>query len=161
MTEDTPRGPPGSRDQGTKSQDPGKRPRGGRARSSDQRTASGDHRTERRAQPEPEILPPEAKRGSRSPIRIEFDREALAALDKRALLGQLAIGIAAGWIASVLVGGSGFLRYAITGLIGSLLGGFVLEKLGLDLGIRNPVLERLAVATLGAVAVVLLTRLIA
>src|SRR3954453_9254033 len=102
-------------------------------------------------------LPPP---GCRSPIRISIDHEALAALNKRALGAQIGIGVVAGWLASWLVGGSGLLRYVITGLVGSLVGALVLERLGIDLGIRNPLMNRIATATLGAVIVVLLARII-
>jgi uncharacterized membrane protein YeaQ/YmgE (transglycosylase-associated protein family) len=48
----------------------------------------------------------------------------------------------------------------ITGLAGSLIGGFLLERLGIDLGIRNPLAHRIATATLGAMVIVLLARII-
>jgi uncharacterized membrane protein YeaQ/YmgE (transglycosylase-associated protein family) len=98
--------------------------------------------------------------GFRSPVRISIDREALAALDKRAIAAQVGVGAVAGWLASWLVGGSGLLKYVITGLAGSLIGGFLLERLGIDLGIRNPLAHRIATATLGATVIVLLARII-
>ena len=98
--------------------------------------------------------------GYRSPIRISIDHEALAALNKRALGAQIGIGVVAGWLASWLVGGSGLLRYVITGLVGSLVGALVLERLGIDLSIRSPLMNRIATATLGAVIVVLVARII-
>jgi uncharacterized membrane protein YeaQ/YmgE (transglycosylase-associated protein family) len=96
----------------------------------------------------------------RIPIRISIDREALSALDKRAIAVQVGVGVAAGWLASWLVGGSGLLQYVVTGLAGSLVGGFLLERLGIDLGIRNQTANRVLAATLGAVIVVLLARLV-
>jgi uncharacterized membrane protein YeaQ/YmgE (transglycosylase-associated protein family) len=102
---------------------------------------------------------PEPGRG-RSPIRVSLDREALAALDRRAIAAQVGIGLAGGWLASWAVGGSGLLRYLVTGLVGSLVGGFLLERLGIDLGIRSPLASRIVTATLGAVIVVLAARLI-
>jgi uncharacterized membrane protein YeaQ/YmgE (transglycosylase-associated protein family) len=112
---------------------------------------SGSTRGRRKA-PEPT--------GARLPIRIAVDREAVAALDKRAIAAQVGVGIVAGWLASWLVGGSGLLQYVVTGLAGSLIGGFLLERLGVDLGIRNQTANRIATATLGAVVVVLLARLV-
>ena len=94
-------------------------------------------------------------------MRVSWDWDALAKMDKRAVAAQVGIGLVAGWLASWLVGGSGLLRYLITGLVGSLIGSAILEKLGLDLGIRKPVLNDIATATLGAVVMVLLARLIA
>lgn len=92
--------------------------------------------------------------------RISIDHEALAALDKRAIAAQVGVGIVAGWLASWLVGGSGLLQYVVTGLGGSLIGGFLLERLGVDLGIRNRLANRIATATIGVVIVVLLARII-
>ena len=98
--------------------------------------------------------------GARLPFRISVDREALDALDKRAIAVQVGVGVVAGWLASWLVGGSGLLQYVITGLAGSLIGGFLLERFGMDLGIRNQTASRVATATVGAMIVVLLARLI-
>jgi uncharacterized membrane protein YeaQ/YmgE (transglycosylase-associated protein family) len=98
--------------------------------------------------------------GARLPIRMSVDREALEALDKRAIAVQVAIGVVAGWLASWFVGGSGLLQYVITGLAGSLVGGFLLERMGIDLGIRNQTASRIATATIGAVVVVLVARLV-
>jgi uncharacterized membrane protein YeaQ/YmgE (transglycosylase-associated protein family) len=102
---------------------------------------------------------PEPARG-RLPIRVSLDREALAALDRRAVAAQVGIGLAGGWLASWVVGGSGLLRYLLTGLVGSLVGGFLLERLGIDLGIRSRLANRIVAATLGAIVVVLVARLI-
>jgi uncharacterized membrane protein YeaQ/YmgE (transglycosylase-associated protein family) len=98
--------------------------------------------------------------GARLPIRISVDREALAAMNKRAIAVQAGIGVVAGWLASWLVGGSGLFQYVVTGLAGSLVGGFLLERVGVDLGIRHQMANRVVTATLGAVIVVLLARLI-
>jgi uncharacterized membrane protein YeaQ/YmgE (transglycosylase-associated protein family) len=92
---------------------------------------------------------------TRLPIRISVDREALNALDKRAIAAQVGIGVAAGWLAGKLAcGGSGLVQYVVTGLAGSLVSGFLLEGLGIDLGIRNQTASRIASATIGAVVVV-------
>ena len=98
--------------------------------------------------------------GARLPFRISVDREALHALDKRAIAVQVGVGIVAGWLASWLVGGSGLLQYVVTGLAGSLVGGFLLEHFGIDLGFRNHTARRIATATIGAMIVVLLARII-
>ena len=98
--------------------------------------------------------------GFRSPIRISIDREALAALDKKAIAAQVGIGTVAGWLASWLVGGSGLFRYLITGLVGAFVGGTLLNRLGIELGIRSPLMSRIVTATIGAVVVVLIARII-
>ena len=97
---------------------------------------------------------------ARLPFRISVDREALHALDKRAIAVQIGIGIVAGWLASWLVGGSGLLQYVVTGLAGSLVGGFLLERFGIDLGIRNQTANRIVTAMIGAIVIVLIARLV-
>ena len=59
------------------------------------------------------------------------------------------------------MGGGGLIRYLITGLIGSFAGGFLFKQLGISLGIGNELVRVIIVATIGAVIVVLLARLIA
>jgi uncharacterized membrane protein YeaQ/YmgE (transglycosylase-associated protein family) len=97
----------------------------------------------------------------RPPIRVEIDRAALDRFDKRAILAQIGVGLAAGWLASWLVGGSGLVRYVVTGVAGSFVGGVLLEWLGVNLGIRNPLLAKIATATIGATVVVIAARIIA
>jgi uncharacterized membrane protein YeaQ/YmgE (transglycosylase-associated protein family) len=94
-------------------------------------------------------------------VRITINREALAVLDKQALAAQLGIGLVAGWLASWIVGGSGLLRYVLTGVVGSFVGAFLLDRLGIELGIRNPLTSRIVTATIGAVLVILAARLVA
>ena len=103
---------------------------------------------------------PKVQPGFRSPIRISIDHEALAALDKRAIAVQVGIGAVAGWLASWIVGGSGLLQYVLTGLVGSFVGGTLLNRLGIELGIRSPLMSRIVTATIGAVVIVLIARLL-
>ncbi len=79
----------------------------------------------------------------------------------RSLVMLSVIGIIAGFLASVVVGGGGLLRYLVTGVVGAFVGGYLLSALGVDLGIRNPLARQIVTATIGAIAVVLLARLIA
>jgi uncharacterized membrane protein YeaQ/YmgE (transglycosylase-associated protein family) len=72
------------------------------------------------------------------------------------------IGIIAGWLASVIVGGGGgLLRYLITGLIGAFVGGFVFNAAGWKLNLGNEWVDQVVVAAIGAIIVVILARLIA
>lgn len=71
------------------------------------------------------------------------------------------IGIVAGWLASIVVGGGGLIQYLLSGIIGAFVGGYLLRALGVSLGIANPLLQQIATATIGAVVVVLLARLVA
>ena len=51
------------------------------------------------------------------------------------------IGLVAGWLASFVVGGSGLVRYLISGVIGSFVGSFLFSKAGIHLGIGNEILR--------------------
>ena len=82
-------------------------------------------------------------------------------IDTQALVVMAIIGIAAGWLASWVVGGGGLLRYLITGLIGSFVGGFVLNAAGINLGIKNALASQIVTAAVGAIIVTLLARFIA
>jgi uncharacterized membrane protein YeaQ/YmgE (transglycosylase-associated protein family) len=83
-------------------------------------------------------------------------------VETRALIIFLIIGLIAGFIASLLVGGGGgILRYLLTGVIGAFVGGFLFEALKIDLGIRNKIASEIVTASVGAIIVVLLARFIA
>lgn len=79
----------------------------------------------------------------------------------RALVVFAVIGIVAGFLASFIVGGGGIIRYLISGVIGSFVGGYLLNALGINLGIRNALASQIATATIGAIVVVLLAKMIA
>ncbi len=70
------------------------------------------------------------------------------------------IGLVAGWLAGKLMRGSGFgaIGDIIVGVIGSLLGGFLFRTLGFFPG--GGLLSSLIVATIGAVVLLFLLRLI-
>lgn len=70
------------------------------------------------------------------------------------------IGLVAGFLASFVVGGGGLLQYLISGVIGAFVGGYLLGALNINLGIQNKLLSQIATATIGAMVVVLLARLI-
>ena len=82
-------------------------------------------------------------------------------MDAKSLIVMLIVGVVAGWLASFVMGGSGLIRYLITGLIGSFAGGFIFQQLGISLGIGNEIVRQIIVATIGAIVVVFLARLIA
>ena len=71
------------------------------------------------------------------------------------------IGIVAGYLASLVVGGGGGLvRYLITGLIGAFVGGFVFNAAGWKLNLGNEWIDQIVVAAIGAIIVVILARLL-
>jgi uncharacterized membrane protein YeaQ/YmgE (transglycosylase-associated protein family) len=82
-------------------------------------------------------------------------------MDAQALLITIIIGLVAGFLASVVVGGSGGLvKFLVSGLIGSFVGPLVLNALGVNLGIRSPLVSQIAVSTIGAIVVLILANLI-
>ncbi len=82
--------------------------------------------------------------------------------DSRSLLVFAVVGIVAGFLASILIGGGGgLLRYLLIGIVGAFVGGYLFEALKIDLGIRNKFVSEVATATAGAVIVVIIARIIA
>jgi uncharacterized membrane protein YeaQ/YmgE (transglycosylase-associated protein family) len=82
-------------------------------------------------------------------------------IDPQSLIIMTVIGIAAGFLASLVVGGGGLLRYLVTGVIGAFVGGLLLSAAGVNLGIRNALASQVVTATIGAIVVVILARIIA
>ncbi len=79
----------------------------------------------------------------------------------RSILVFLVIGLIAGWLASLVVGGGGLLRNLIVGVIGAFVGGYLFSALNIKLGIKNEFGRQIVTATAGAIVIVLLARLIA
>jgi uncharacterized membrane protein YeaQ/YmgE (transglycosylase-associated protein family) len=73
----------------------------------------------------------------------------------------LVIGLIAGWLASWIVGGGGLLTYLISGILGAFVGGYLFTALKINLPIRNVWLSQIVTATVGAIIVVIVARLIA
>jgi uncharacterized membrane protein YeaQ/YmgE (transglycosylase-associated protein family) len=65
------------------------------------------------------------------------------------------IGIVAGFLASLVMGGGGLLRYLITGVLGAFVGGFLAQQVQHQPGIWQRLVEQIIVATVGAIIVVL------
>jgi len=73
----------------------------------------------------------------------------------------LAIGLIAGWLASLVLGGGGLLRNLIVGVIGSFVGGYVLNLAGIRLPIDNVWVSSIVTATIGALLVIMIARVVA
>jgi uncharacterized membrane protein YeaQ/YmgE (transglycosylase-associated protein family) len=74
------------------------------------------------------------------------------------ILWFLIIGLAAGWLAGVLVkgGGYGLLGDLVVGVIGAFLGGFLFTRLGISAG--GGLAGSLVVATIGAIVLLVIVR---
>ena len=73
------------------------------------------------------------------------------------------IGVIAGWLGTWIVppsGGGGLLTYLIAGVIGAFVGGYVLNALKIRLPIANPWISQIVTATIGAIIVLLVAKLI-
>ena len=77
------------------------------------------------------------------------------------LLVFLAIGLVAGWLASLVLGGGGLLRNLIVGVIGSFVGGYVLNLAGIRLPIDNVWVSSIVTVTIGALLVIVIARVVA
>jgi len=81
-------------------------------------------------------------------------------VDLTALLIFLAIGLVAGWLASLILGGGGLVRNLIVGVIGAFVGGWLLSAAGISLPIDNALVSQIITATIGAIVVILIARVI-
>ena len=81
-------------------------------------------------------------------------------MDQKNLIIAIVLGLVAGWLASWIVGGYGIVQYLISGVLGSFVGSFVLNKAGVNLGIRNEYGRDIATATIGAVIVMIIARIL-
>ena len=79
----------------------------------------------------------------------------------QSLLIFLLTGLVAGWIASLVLGGAGLLRNLVVGVIGALVGGYVLKFAGVTLPIGNQWVSDLVTAVIGALIVIVIARIIA
>lgn len=81
-------------------------------------------------------------------------------MNVQAIIIWVVIGLVAGWLASFVVGGGSLVKYIIWGLVGSFVGGFLANALGINLNIGNAIIEQIIVATVGAIIVVLIARMV-
>ena len=79
-----------------------------------------------------------------------------------ALLLTLAIGAIAGWLAGQLVKGTGYglIGDIIVGIVGAFIAGVLFPRLGLGLTLGGGVIGAIVAATIGAVVLLLIVRLV-
>jgi uncharacterized membrane protein YeaQ/YmgE (transglycosylase-associated protein family) len=78
----------------------------------------------------------------------------------RELVVFAVVGLVAGFLASLIVGGGVLIQYLLSGIIGAFVGGYLLRALGINLGIQNALASQIVTSTIGAAVVVMLARLI-
>ena len=84
-----------------------------------------------------------------------------AGLTARGIGAMLLMGLIAGWLASWVLGGGGLIKYIIWGVLGSFVGGLVLPRVGLNIRTGSRFWDDILTATVGAIVLVLIARLIA
>jgi uncharacterized membrane protein YeaQ/YmgE (transglycosylase-associated protein family) len=82
-------------------------------------------------------------------------------MDAQRLIIMGVIGIVAGWLGSLVVGGvkGGLIGLLVAGLIGGFVGGFLFNALGLRLT-GNPLADNIIQSAVGAIIVIVLARLL-
>ena len=82
-------------------------------------------------------------------------------MDAKALVMMGVIGIVAGFLASLVVGGGGgLIGYLIAGVLGAFVGSFVFNAAGIKLSVGNPLVSQIITSTVGAMIVIILARFI-
>jgi uncharacterized membrane protein YeaQ/YmgE (transglycosylase-associated protein family) len=80
--------------------------------------------------------------------------------EMQSLLIFLLTGLVAGWIASLILGGGGLLRSLVVGVIGALVGGYVLKLAHVTLPVDGWINDLLT-AVIGSIIVIVVARVIA
>ena len=79
----------------------------------------------------------------------------------RSIVSWIIIGLLAGFVASLIVGGGGgIIGWLIAGLIGSVVGGFLAQQLNINLNLGNKFFEQVIISAVGAVIVLIIARII-
>ena len=73
----------------------------------------------------------------------------------------LGVGLVAGFLASILLGGGSLIYYLLIGVIGSVVGSVVLDKLNIKIATGNHLVNKIITSAIGAIIVVIVARLIA
>lgn len=84
------------------------------------------------------------------------------AIDNKAWIIMILNGLVAGWLAGLLLGGGGLIRNLLVGLIGAVVGGYLVAAgmltLPVDFDAYVPFGNQIAVSTIGALLVVIVAR---
>ena len=83
-------------------------------------------------------------------------------MDAQAIIIWLIVGAIAGWLAGVIVKGMGFglIGNIIVGIVGALIAGWLLPKVGVTSIVRQPIVDHIILATIGAVILLVILGLI-
>ena len=82
-------------------------------------------------------------------------------MNAQQLIIMAVVGIVAGWLASLFVGGpSGILAYLVTGIIGAFVGSWIFNAAGWKLNLASEMIDWIVTSAIGAIVVVILARII-
>ena len=83
-------------------------------------------------------------------------------MDIQALIIFLIVGAIAGWLAGLLVKGSGFglIGDIVVGIVGAFIAGWLLPRIGVSFTVGSPLVTSIVYATIGAVVLLLLVGLV-
>ncbi len=82
-------------------------------------------------------------------------------MNAQQLIIMAVVGIVAGWLASLFVGGpSGILAYLVTGIIGAFVGSWIFNAAGWKLNLGSEMIDWIVTSAIGAIVVVILARII-
>jgi uncharacterized membrane protein YeaQ/YmgE (transglycosylase-associated protein family) len=82
-------------------------------------------------------------------------------MDATAIIVMLVVGAIAGWLASLVVGGPwGLLGYVVAGVIGGVVGGWLLNVAKVNINLGHPLVNQIVAGAIGAIVVILIARLI-
>jgi uncharacterized membrane protein YeaQ/YmgE (transglycosylase-associated protein family) len=88
-------------------------------------------------------------------------KEIVMNMNTQQLIITILVGIVAGWLASIVVGGpSSLIGYLITGIIGAFVGNIVLGAVGWKPKLGSDLVDGIATAAIGAIIVVILAKII-
>lgn len=82
--------------------------------------------------------------------------------DPNTLIVLVVVGAIAGWLANAVIGGikGGLLGTIIAGILGAFLASWLLPLLGIDITVGGPLVSSIIEATIGAIVVLALAKLI-
>jgi uncharacterized membrane protein YeaQ/YmgE (transglycosylase-associated protein family) len=74
-------------------------------------------------------------------------------MDPTTIIVWLVVGAIAGWLAGVIMKGYGFglIGNIVVGIVGAVIAGYLLPKVGIVAIVRNPIIDNIIFATIGAV----------
>jgi uncharacterized membrane protein YeaQ/YmgE (transglycosylase-associated protein family) len=82
-------------------------------------------------------------------------------MNAQQLITWLVVGLIAGWLAHLFVGGpANILGYLIVGLLGGFLGSWLFNALGWNLNLGSPIIDAVVTSAIGAAILVLLAKLL-